>query len=44
MVAFYWHGWAHWMFGFEYLPKRAGIAWAFRWILGLGPCDLRWRS
>lgn len=43
MIAFFWYGWTCWLFGFEYFPKRAPQAWAYRWRLALGPFDIRWR-
>jgi hypothetical protein len=42
MVAFYWHGWRHWLFGVQWF-QRGQAAWIFRWILSLGPFDVRWR-
>lgn len=43
MIDANWNGWGCWMFGFIWHSRRAPQAWVFRWIVSLGPFDLRWR-
>jgi hypothetical protein len=43
VIVGYWHGWAHWLFGFQWFSRRRPQCWVFRWIVALGPYDIRWR-
>ena len=42
MIVCHWHGWRHWMIGMSWNTNKSPKCWVFRWIVALGPFDIRW--